>query len=89
MSACDTEWDRRVLKDLSFHIPPRSFQFLTGPSGAGKTTLIRLLFLSLKPTRGLIRVFGRDTSTIAPRELPALRRRIGVVCSRISACSTI
>lgn len=70
---------QEVLKDLSFHIPPRSFQFLTGPSGAGKTTLIRLLFLSLKPTRGLIRVFGRDTSTIAPRELPALRRRIGVV----------
>ncbi|MQT12443.1 cell division ATP-binding protein FtsE [Segnochrobactrum spirostomi] len=70
---------QEVLKDLSFHIPPRSFQFLTGPSGAGKTTLIRLLFLSLKPTRGLIRVFGRDISTIAPREFPALRRRIGVV----------
>ena len=68
-----------VLRDLTFHIPARSFQFLTGPSGAGKTTLIRLLFLSLRPTRGLIRVFGRDTSTAARAELPLLRRRIGVV----------
>jgi cell division transport system ATP-binding protein len=68
-----------VLRDLSFHIPARSFQFLTGPSGAGKTSLIRLLFLSLKPTRGLIRVFGRDTATVSKTELPTLRRRIGVV----------
>ncbi|SHO65986.1 cell division transport system ATP-binding protein [Pseudoxanthobacter soli DSM 19599] len=68
-----------VLRDLNFHIPARSFQFLTGPSGAGKTTLIRLLFLSLKPTRGLVRVFGRDLSTAPKSELPALRRRIGVV----------
>jgi cell division transport system ATP-binding protein len=41
-----------VLRDLTFDIPKRSFQFLTGPSGAGKTTLMRLLFMSLKPTRG-------------------------------------
>ena len=68
-----------VLRDLSFHIPARSFQFLTGPSGAGKTSLIRLLFLSLRPTRGLIRVFGRDTATVSKTELPTLRRRIGVV----------
>lgn len=68
-----------VLSDLTFDIAPRSFQFLTGPSGAGKTSLIRLLFLSLKPTRGLIRVFGRDTARVGRDELPALRRRIGVV----------
>ena len=43
-----------ILRDISFHIPERSFQFLSGPSGAGKTTLLRLLFMSLKPTRGLI-----------------------------------
>ena len=41
-----------ILRDLSFEIPARSFQFLSGPSGAGKTSLLRLLFLSLKPTRG-------------------------------------
>ncbi|MGB3500599.1 MAG: cell division ATP-binding protein FtsE [Mesorhizobium sp.] len=68
-----------VLRDLTFQIPPKSFQFLSGPSGAGKTTLLRLLFLALKPTRGLISVFDRDRARITQRELPALRRRIGVV----------
>ena len=68
-----------VLRDLTFDIPKRSFQFLTGPSGAGKTTLMRLLFMSLKPTRGLVRVFERDISTIGQEELPLLRRRIGIV----------
>lgn len=68
-----------VLSDLTFAIPSHSFQFLTGPSGAGKTTLIRLLFLALKPTRGLIHVFGRDASTITKPELPAIRRRLGLV----------
>ncbi len=68
-----------ILRDISFHLPPRSFQFLTGPSGAGKTTLLRLLFMSLKPTRGLITVFGKDRSKITRTELPMLRRRIGVV----------
>lgn len=68
-----------ILRDISLDIPERSFQFLTGPSGAGKTTLLRLLFLALKPTRGLITVFGKDRATISRRELPLLRRRIGVV----------
>ncbi|MEQ8308973.1 MAG: cell division ATP-binding protein FtsE [Hoeflea sp.] len=68
-----------VLRDLSFDIPKKSFQFLTGPSGAGKTTLMRLLFMSLKPTRGLIRMFDRDISVIPGDELPLLRRRIGIV----------
>lgn len=68
-----------ILKDLTFQLEPQSFQFLTGPSGAGKTSLIRLLFMSLKPTRGLIQVFGHDLSTIEKQKLPNLRRRIGVV----------
>jgi cell division transport system ATP-binding protein len=68
-----------VLRDLSFDIPKKSFQFLTGPSGAGKTTLMRLLFMSLKPTRGLIRMFDRDITVIPGDELPLLRRRIGIV----------
>jgi len=50
-----------ILRDLTFQIPPRSFQFLTGPSGAGKTSLLRMLFLSLRPTRGLINLFGNDS----------------------------
>lgn len=68
-----------VLRDLTFRIEPNSFQFLTGPSGAGKTTLLRLLFLALKPTRGLITVFDRDIVTLPKKDLPSLRRRIGVV----------
>ncbi len=68
-----------VLRDVTFNIEPQSFQFLTGPSGAGKTSLMRLLFLSLKPTRGLIQAFGYDTSTLAKSQTPALRRRIGIV----------
>ncbi|HVI28744.1 cell division ATP-binding protein FtsE [Hansschlegelia sp.] len=68
-----------VLRDLSFAIEPNSFQFLTGPSGAGKTSLLRLMFLAMKPTRGLVRIFGRDIVTLPSRELPSLRRRIGVV----------
>jgi len=68
-----------ILKDLNFRINPQSFQFLTGPSGAGKTSLIRLLFMSLKPSRGLIKIFDKDASSIGGDELPEIRRRIGVV----------
>ena len=68
-----------ILKDLNFQIDRQSFQFLTGPSGAGKTSLIRLLFMSLKPSRGLIKIFGKDATSIAGDELPEIRRKIGVV----------
>ncbi|MCB1500757.1 MAG: cell division ATP-binding protein FtsE [Bauldia sp.] len=68
-----------ILRDLSFDIRPRSFQFLTGPSGAGKTTLMRLIFMAMRPTRGLINVFGRDATSLTKSDLPAVRRRIGVV----------
>ena len=68
-----------VLQDLSFSIEPGSFQFLTGPSGAGKTTLMRLLLLSLKPTRGLITLFGQEAARLDKDAITAMRRRIGVV----------
>jgi cell division transport system ATP-binding protein len=68
-----------VLRDLSFRINSHSFQFLTGPSGAGKTSLLRMLFLSLKPTRGLISMFDRDTAALSKDERATLRRRIGIV----------
>ena len=68
-----------ILKDISFTIGPQSFQFLTGPSGAGKTTLLRLILLSLKPTRGLITLFGRDAASLDKDAITDLRRRIGVV----------
>lgn len=68
-----------VLRDISFHVEPGSFHFLTGPSGAGKTSLLRLLFLSLRPTRGLITMFGQDVVSISRDSVPGLRTRIGVV----------
>lgn len=68
-----------VLRDVSFYIPHKSFQFLTGPSGAGKTSLLRLMFLAMRPTRGLINVFGADTALLQRQQMPSLRRRIGVV----------
>ncbi|MFZ0608103.1 MAG: cell division ATP-binding protein FtsE [Xanthobacteraceae bacterium] len=68
-----------VLRDLSFRIDSHSFQFLTGPSGAGKTSLLRMLFLSLKPTRGLISMFDLDTAGLTKDARATLRRRIGIV----------
>ncbi len=68
-----------ILRDLTFSIEPRSFQFLTGPSGAGKTTLLRLILLSLRPTRGLIGLFGHDVSRLDKDTLTDVRRRMGVV----------
>jgi cell division transport system ATP-binding protein len=68
-----------VLRDLTFRIGPKSFQFLTGPSGAGKTSLLRMLFLSLKPTRGLVTMFDQDAATLSKDGRATLRRRIGLV----------
>lgn len=68
-----------VLHDLSFSLQKGSFHFLTGPSGAGKTSLLKLLYLGKRPTRGLINMFGKDVTATPHDQLPALRRQIGVV----------
>ena len=68
-----------IVRDLNFNIAPQSFQFLTGPSGAGKTTLLRLMLLSLRPTRGVVKIFGEDASKLDKDKITSLRRRIGVV----------
>jgi cell division transport system ATP-binding protein len=70
---------REVLCDLNFGIQNHSFQFLTGPSGAGKTSLLRLMLMSLRPTRGLISMFKHDTATLSKEDRAHLRRRIGIV----------
>lgn len=68
-----------ILRDLSFSIAPGSFHFLTGPSGAGKTSLLRLLLLSLRPTRGRISMFDEDVTHLRRDRLLAMRRHIGIV----------
>jgi cell division transport system ATP-binding protein len=68
-----------VLRDLSFELDAGSFHFLTGASGAGKTSLLRLIDLALRPSRGLISLFGHDIALLKRTELPFVRRRIGVV----------
>ena len=68
-----------VLQDVSFSLAPGSFHFLLGESGAGKSSLLKLIYLALRPSRGLISLFGNDIATTARDQLPALRRRVGVV----------
>lgn len=68
-----------ILRDISFELAPGSFHFLTGPSGAGKTSLLNLLCLAQKPSRGKITLFNRDMATVGRHELPGLRRRVGMV----------
>jgi cell division transport system ATP-binding protein len=68
-----------ILRDISFTLDAGSFHLLTGPSGAGKTSLLKLIYLAERPCRGAISMFGRDIATTPRDDLPALRRRIGVV----------
>ena len=68
-----------VLRDVSFTLEPGTFHFLTGASGAGKSSLLRLMYLAHRPSRGLITMFGHDVASLKRAELPPLRRRIGVV----------
>ena len=68
-----------VLKDLSFSLPTGSFHFLIGDSGAGKSSLLKLMYLALRPTRGLISLFGNDMIIMPRSEFPGVRRKIGVV----------
>ncbi|MGY8986470.1 MAG: cell division ATP-binding protein FtsE [Sphingomonadales bacterium] len=71
--------DAEILKDISFELQPGSFHFLTGASGAGKSSLLKLLYLSHRPSRGLITFYDKNIVTLPRNDLPALRRKIGVV----------
>lgn len=71
--------DAEVLSDISFNLQPGSFYFLTGASGAGKTSLLKMLYLAQRPSRGIVRLFGEDLVAMPRHRLPGFRRRIGVV----------
>lgn len=68
-----------ILRDIHFELKRGSFHFLTGPSGAGKTSLLKLIYLGLKPTRGLIHMFDHDIGKTDRDDLAVLRRKIGIV----------
>lgn len=70
---------RTALRDVELAIPEGDFVFLVGPSGAGKSTLIKLLIGDELPTHGTVVVDGIDVARLPRRELPKLRRRIGIV----------
>ncbi|KAI1694896.1 ABC transporter domain-containing protein [Ditylenchus destructor] len=76
MSACATD-GAETLSDVSFTLSAGSFYFVTGASGAGKTSLLRLLYLAQRPTRGIVRLFGEDAGALPRKRLPGFRRRIG------------
>ncbi len=70
---------RYALEDVSFNIERGEFVFFVGSSGAGKSTLLKLIIREIKPTDGVLRVFGRDVGRLPRHRLPYLRRNIGMV----------
>ena len=75
------QYDRihTALADVSFAIDSGEFVFLTGPSGAGKSTLLKLLFREQVPSSGEIQMAGHRLASMPEKEIPLLRRKLGVV----------
>ncbi len=73
-----------ILSDVSFSLAPGSLNFVTGPSGSGKTSLLKLIELKMRPSRGLISLFGQDLSLVDKSGIPALKRRMGIVLQDFS-----
>ena len=68
-----------ALRDISLEIATGDFAFVVGPTGVGKSTLLKMIYREELPTRGTVRVEGRDVTRMSSREIPFLRRRVGVV----------
>ncbi len=71
--------NRPILKNLNFSIQPGELVYLVGKSGTGKTTLFRSLYMDVKPKKGEIHIAGYSSRTIRKREIPMLRRKLGIV----------
>ena len=68
-----------ALKNVSFELAPGEMAFLTGHSGAGKSTLLKLISVIEKPTSGSVKINGTEISTISNRDIPFMRRQIGMI----------
>ena len=68
-----------ALRDITFHVAKGEFVFLTGHSGAGKSTILRLIDVEYLPTQGSVRISGYNSETLNRREISGLRRRLGIV----------
>ncbi len=68
-----------ALKDVDFHIAKGEFVYVTGHSGAGKSTMLSLMLRSIVPTEGTVAVGGQDVSRLSESRLPYLRRSIGMI----------
>lgn len=68
-----------ALQDVNVHIEPGEFVFVVGPSGAGKSTFIKMLFREVLPTTGSIFVNGMDILALSPKEIPFMRRQLGII----------
>ncbi len=68
-----------ILEGVSMAVGKGEFVYLIGPSGAGKSTLLRLIYFDERPTRGRVVVEGRDSDVIRDRDIPLIRRKIGII----------
>jgi len=71
--------NQRVLDGINFSMRQSEFVYLVGQTGTGKSTLLRLLYFDLHPSAGAVKIAGYHSSTVTPRHIPLLRRRLGIV----------